>query len=575
MRVVATYGIGGDLRRLRVRRAAARRRGRSRWPPTGGSGSAGPTLFDGLPRRPDRRPRRRWSTAGSSPPTPAGSTRTAGCRCSAGSTTWWSAAGSTCRRPRSPPGCASTPRCAAAEVVGVPDAEWGNRVGRASLVEPVGTLALDEARDWVGRRHPRAWAPRERGRRTALPMLANGKVDRLAVRELAGAGPMRVFSIPMRTRFRGITVREGVLLEGDAGLGRVEPVPGVRRPEVAEPWLRLRRGGRRRRLARRRCATACRSTSRSRSSRPRRRTRSCARSGCATAKVKVAEPGQTLADDLARRRGGPRRARAGRAGSASTPTARGTSTTAVAAIARARPGRGRPGVRRAALRRRSRTSPPYAAGSPSRSPPTSRSAGPPTPTACATSRRPTSRCSRCSRSAGCAPACGSPRTSGCRSWSRPRWRPRSASRPGVALAAALPELDHACGLATRCAADRRRRDARAACRSTARCPSSGPPSYPRALDAVGRAAGPGRRGGRTGWRRSGPCGRIATRDVVDRARAVPSSAAWSRAGSARSCSRRARATRRWRSRRTTRPRPGWSGCTPGSTSGRPASSPSG
>ena len=40
------------------------------------------------------------------------------------------------------------------------------------------------------------------------------------------------------------------------------------------------------------------------------------------------------------------------------------------------------------------------------------------PYGCATWTPPTSRCSRCSRSAGCAPACGSPRTSGCPSWCR-------------------------------------------------------------------------------------------------------------------------------------------------------------
>ena len=30
---------------------------------------------------------------------------------------------------------------------------------------------------------------------------------------------LRAFAIPMRTRFRGITVREGALIEGPAGLG--------------------------------------------------------------------------------------------------------------------------------------------------------------------------------------------------------------------------------------------------------------------------------------------------------------------------------------------------------------------
>jgi O-succinylbenzoic acid--CoA ligase len=79
------------------------------------------------------------------------------------------------------------PAVSAAEVVGLPDAEWGNRVVAVlTLVEPVETLSLDAARDWVAEVHPRAWAPREVLVVPALPMLANGKVDRLAVRELAG-----------------------------------------------------------------------------------------------------------------------------------------------------------------------------------------------------------------------------------------------------------------------------------------------------------------------------------------------------------------------------------------------------
>ena len=91
-------------------------------------------------------------------------------------------------------------------------------------------------------------------------MLANGKVDRLAVRDLAGgSGPVRVFSIPMTTRFRGITVREGVLVEGAAGWGEWSPFVEYP-PRGGRAWLRLRRGGGRRRLAGRRCATRCRST---------------------------------------------------------------------------------------------------------------------------------------------------------------------------------------------------------------------------------------------------------------------------------------------------------------------------
>ena len=68
-----------------------------------------------------------------------------------------------------------------AEVVGVQDAEWGQLV----VAVVAGGLALDEARDWVAREHPRAWAPRRVVPVAALPLLTNGKVDRLAVERLA------------------------------------------------------------------------------------------------------------------------------------------------------------------------------------------------------------------------------------------------------------------------------------------------------------------------------------------------------------------------------------------------------
>ena len=74
------------------------------------------------------------------------------------------------------------PQVRAAEVLGVADLEWGNRV----VAVVVGDLDLDDARAWVGATHPRSWAPREVVVVPTLPMLANGKVDRLAVRELAG-----------------------------------------------------------------------------------------------------------------------------------------------------------------------------------------------------------------------------------------------------------------------------------------------------------------------------------------------------------------------------------------------------
>ena len=73
------------------------------------------------------------------------------------------------------------PRVTAVEVLGVPDPEWGNRV----VAFVVGDLTADEARDWVGERHPRSWAPRQLVRLDAIPLLDNGKPDRLALQDLA------------------------------------------------------------------------------------------------------------------------------------------------------------------------------------------------------------------------------------------------------------------------------------------------------------------------------------------------------------------------------------------------------
>jgi O-succinylbenzoic acid--CoA ligase len=70
------------------------------------------------------------------------------------------------------------PDVVAAEVAGVADEEWGQRV----VTWVVGRLSLDEARDWVAEVHPRSWAPRELVALDELPMLPNGKVDRVALR---------------------------------------------------------------------------------------------------------------------------------------------------------------------------------------------------------------------------------------------------------------------------------------------------------------------------------------------------------------------------------------------------------
>lgn len=64
------------------------------------------------------------------------------------------------------------------EVLGVPDAEWGERI----VAFVVGEARLEALRDAVD---PRTWAPRELVRLDALPRLASGKVDRLRLRELA------------------------------------------------------------------------------------------------------------------------------------------------------------------------------------------------------------------------------------------------------------------------------------------------------------------------------------------------------------------------------------------------------
>lgn len=73
------------------------------------------------------------------------------------------------------------PDVAAAEVLGVPDEEWGTRL----VAFVVGPLSLQAARDWVAEAHPRSWAPRQLVALDAIPLLGNGKPDRLALRTRA------------------------------------------------------------------------------------------------------------------------------------------------------------------------------------------------------------------------------------------------------------------------------------------------------------------------------------------------------------------------------------------------------
>lgn len=73
------------------------------------------------------------------------------------------------------------PAVRAAEVLGVHDEEWGQRL----VAFVVGDLDLASARAWVGERHPRSWAPRQVVVVPDIPLLANGKPDRVALRGLA------------------------------------------------------------------------------------------------------------------------------------------------------------------------------------------------------------------------------------------------------------------------------------------------------------------------------------------------------------------------------------------------------
>ncbi|WP_084671037.1 o-succinylbenzoate synthase [Sporichthya polymorpha] len=114
----------------------------------------------------------------------------------------------------------------------------------------------------------------------------------------ATSSDVRVYSIGLRTRFRGIDVREGVLIEGPSGWGEFAPFADYG-PTECRPWLRAAKEAAfgtwpapvRDRIPVNVTVPACD---------PERAFEIVAASGCRTAKVKVAERGQSLADDLAR-----------------------------------------------------------------------------------------------------------------------------------------------------------------------------------------------------------------------------------------------------------------------------------
>lgn len=70
-----------------------------------------------------------------------------------------------------------------AVVVGVPDDEWGERV--VAVVAAGSSVTLAELRELVS---PRSWAPRQVALVEEIPLLSNGKPDRLAAREVALRG---------------------------------------------------------------------------------------------------------------------------------------------------------------------------------------------------------------------------------------------------------------------------------------------------------------------------------------------------------------------------------------------------
>jgi len=108
-----------------------------------------------------------------------------------------------------------------------------------------------------------------------------------------------VYSIPLTTRFRGIDVREGMLVRGEAGWGEFSPFLEYDAP-TARPWLAAAREAAdgdwpqplRQEVPVNVTVPACEPELA--------RQIVLASNGCRTAKVKVAEPGQSVAQDEAR-----------------------------------------------------------------------------------------------------------------------------------------------------------------------------------------------------------------------------------------------------------------------------------
>ncbi len=114
----------------------------------------------------------------------------------------------------------------------------------------------------------------------------------------AGIEEVAVWSVPMRTRFRGIDVRDGVLVRGAAGWGEFSPFWDYGVAESRRWWASAAEAACTGWPAPVRDAVPVNVTVPAVDAA--RAHAIVAASGCRTAKVKVAEPGQTAADDLAR-----------------------------------------------------------------------------------------------------------------------------------------------------------------------------------------------------------------------------------------------------------------------------------
>ncbi len=112
-------------------------------------------------------------------------------------------------------------------------------------------------------------------------------------------GDLHVFAVAMRTRFRGITVREGILVRGPAGWAEFSPFLDYD-DATCVSWLRAAREA-----AYDVWPTPVRDAIPVNCTIPavgpeQAHAAVCRSAGCRTAKVKVAEPGQPESDDLAR-----------------------------------------------------------------------------------------------------------------------------------------------------------------------------------------------------------------------------------------------------------------------------------